>query len=137
MTDNRHLLHIGAPEGVAPAPVGGYSQVVAGSGRVVMVAGQVAFDPQGELVGKGDIIAQASQVFENLRGCLAAAGATFDDVVKLNVYVTDIGLLDAVRSIRSRYIKTDRPPASTAVQVVALAAPDFLVEIDAMAIVGK
>jgi enamine deaminase RidA (YjgF/YER057c/UK114 family) len=75
------LRHIAAPEGVAAGR--GYSQVVAGRGRLVVVSGQVAQDEHGELVGAGDADAQARQVFENLRRCLAGAGAGFGDVVKL------------------------------------------------------
>ena len=75
------LRHVAAPEG---APAGrGYSQVVTGRGRLVVVSGQVAQNVNGELVGPGDPAAQARQVFENLRRCLAEAGAGFDDVVGL------------------------------------------------------
>ena len=75
------LRHVAAPEGVAAGR--GYSQVVTGRGRLVVVSGQVAQDERGELVGAGDPAAQARQVFENLRRCLAQAGAGFDDVAAL------------------------------------------------------
>ena len=75
------LTRIPAPDGVFPAAQ--YSHVVMGTGRLVAVAGQVAVDEDGKPVGEGDPEAQARQVFENLRRCLAAAGASFDDVVKL------------------------------------------------------
>lgn len=74
------LQHVVAPDGVAAGR--GYSQVVTGRGRLVVVSGQIAQDERGELVGAGDPVAQARQVFENLRRCLAPAGARFDDVVK-------------------------------------------------------
>ncbi|GAA3882177.1 hypothetical protein GCM10023084_38900 [Streptomyces lacrimifluminis] len=75
------LTRIPAPDGVAPAAA--YTHVVMGSGRFVAISGQLALDEAGEVVGRSDPAAQARQVFENLHRCLAAAGATFDEVVKL------------------------------------------------------
>ncbi|MGW2366255.1 RidA family protein [Streptomyces sp. NPDC001667] len=125
MSRPTHLTHIPAPDGVAPAT--GYTHVV---------SGQVALDERGELVGAGDAGAQARQVFENLRRCLGAAGATFDDVVKLTYFVTDVAHLPAVRVARDEFIDTGRPPASSAVQVAALFRPELLLEVEAFAIVG-
>ncbi|GHH82330.1 enamine deaminase RidA [Streptomyces sulfonofaciens] len=129
------LTHIPAPDGVAPGK--GYTHVVSGSGRLVAVSGQVALDGDGEVVGEGDAVAQARQVFENLRRCLAAAGATFDDVVKLTYFVTDVGHLPAVRAVRDAYLDPDRLPASTAVQVAALFRPELLMEVEAFAVVPE
>jgi enamine deaminase RidA (YjgF/YER057c/UK114 family) len=130
-----HLRHIVTPEGVAPAFGRGYSHVVVASGQLVAVAGQVAVDESGALVGPGDSGLQAEQAFENVRRCLAAAGATFDDVVKLTYYVTDIRWLVDIRAVRDRLFPGEEKPASTAVQVVALAIPELLLEIDALAVV--
>jgi enamine deaminase RidA (YjgF/YER057c/UK114 family) len=127
------LRHVAAPEGVAAGR--GYSQVVTGRGRLVVVSGQVAQNDRGELVGPGDPAAQARQVFENLRRCLAAAGAGFDDVVKLTLFVLDVADLPAVREARDAVIDTARPPASTAVQVSALVYPGYLLEVEAWALV--
>jgi enamine deaminase RidA (YjgF/YER057c/UK114 family) len=113
----------------------GYSQVVTGRGRLVVVSGQIAQDEQGQLVGRGDPAAQARQVFENLGRCLAEAGAGFDDVVKLTFFVLDVAYLPAARAARDALIDTARPPASTAVQVAALFDPDYLIEVEAMALV--
>ena len=127
------LRHVAAPEG---APAGrGYSQVVTGRGRLVVVSGQVAQNVNGELVGPGDPAAQARQVFENLGRCLAEAGAGFDDVVKLTLFVLDVADLPAVREARDAVIDTARPPASSAVQVSALFAPGYLLEVEAWALV--
>jgi len=126
------LQHFRVPDGLAPGP--GYSHAVTGRGRWVATAGQVALDAEGKLVGPGDPEAQIRQVFANLSRALAAAGASFADVVKLNYYVTDIAMLSAVRAIRNEYVDTARPPASTAVQVSALAMPEFLIEIEAWAV---
>jgi len=121
------------PDGVAPG--NGYSHVVTGPGQWVAIAGQVALDADGNFVGVGDPAAQARQVFANLDACLKAAGATFADVVKLNFYVTDIAYLPAIRAARDEYVDTTNPPASTAVQVVALFKPEAMLEIEAYAVV--
>jgi enamine deaminase RidA (YjgF/YER057c/UK114 family) len=122
-----------APPGVAPA--NGYTHVVIGSGRLISISGQVAFDESGQLVGRDDPEAQAQQVFENLRRCLAAAGATFEDVVKLTYFVTDIASLNAVRRVRDTFVDTSRPPASSAVQVAGLILPELLLEVEALALI--
>ena len=127
------LRHVVAPE---DAPAGrGYSQVVTGRGRLVVVSGQVAQNVKGELVGPGDPAAQARQVFENLGRCLAEVGAGFDDVVKLTLFVLDVADLPAVREARDAVIDIGRPPASSAVQVSALFAPGYLLEVEAWALV--
>ena len=126
------LSHL-TPVGVAPG--NGYSHVVTGSGRWIAIAGQIALDADGEIVGAGDAGAQARQVFTNLKLCLDAAGATFADVVKLNFFVTDTAALPAIRAARDAYIDTDNPPASTAVQVVALFRPELILEVEAYAVV--
>src|SRR5690242_17566119 len=105
----------------APA---GYTHLVevSGAAKTIYVAGQVALDASGALVGAGDMKAQVEQVFRNLEAALAAAGATFADVVKMNTYVTDMTELAALREVRSRYLGSALP-ASTLVQVPALARP--------------
>jgi len=122
-----------APVGMAPGT--GYSHTVVAEGsRVVAISGQVAMDEHGELVGSGDPAAQATQVFENLRLALAAAGATFADVIKFGVFVTDIAILPAVREARDRHVDVARPPASTAVEVSALFRTGYMIEVEALAI---
>ncbi|MDG9723396.1 MULTISPECIES: RidA family protein [unclassified Streptomyces] len=128
------LTRIPAPDGVAPAAQ--YTHVVLGTGRFVAVSGQLALDEDGELVGEDDPAAQARQVFENLRRCLAAAGATFDDVVKLTFFVTDMAHMSAIRAARAEHIPDDRLPAASAVRVAGLVRPEFLMEIEAFAVVA-
>ncbi|WP_031042117.1 RidA family protein [Streptomyces sp. NRRL F-5650] len=128
------LTRIPAPEGVAPAAQ--YTHVVLGTGRFVAVSGQLALDEDGKVVGEGDPAAQARQVFENLRRCLASAGAAFDDVVKLTFFVTDMAHMAAIRAARAEHIPDDRLPAASAVQVGALVRPEFLMEIEAFAVVA-
>ena len=122
------------PEGL-PAPVGPYSNVVTtGPGRLVFVAGQIAFDANGELVGAGDIAAQTRQVMENIRLALEAAGATFADVVRVVNYITDVSLFGEMAAVRKEYL-VEPYPASTLVEVSALLFPDVLIEIEAIAVV--
>src|SRR4051812_18337072 len=95
------------PEGVAAA--NGYTHVVTtGPGKLIYLSGQVALNPKGELVGKDDLPAQTEQVFQNMKAALAAAGATFSDVIKINWYVKDLKpeALPAVRRIRDKYVNT-------------------------------
>lgn len=115
----------------------GYSHVVTGAGQLVAVSGHVTTGEDGQLVGPGDPSAQARQVFENLRRCLAAAGLSFAEVIKLTYYLTDMAYLPAVRTVRDEFIDTAHPPASTAVQVVALARPEYLLEVEAFALAGS
>jgi enamine deaminase RidA (YjgF/YER057c/UK114 family) len=133
-TERRTIERLPAPEGVAPSPA--YTHVVTGTGRLVVLSGQVAQDADGVLVGVGDPEAQARQVFENLWRCLDSAGATFDDVVKLTWFVTDMALMPVFRKVRAAYIADDRLPASTAMQVVALFRPELVLEVEALAIVA-
>src|SRR5437899_2052947 len=114
----------------------GYTHVVEVSGgKTVYVSGQIALDKDGKVVGEGDMNAQAEQVFKNLQAALAAAGATFKDVVKMNTYTTDMAQVQAIRDVRARYFG-DVTPASTLVQVVHLARPEFLLEIEVVAVVA-
>jgi reactive intermediate/imine deaminase len=108
--------------------------VAARGGRTVYIAGQVALDAQGRVVGAGDLAAQTRQVFANLDIALKAAGATFANVVKTNYYLRDAAQIAVVRDIRSKYF-TQELPASTLVEVSRLANPDFLIEIEVIAVV--
>lgn len=113
----------------------GYTHVVkAGRGKTLYIAGQVASDHLGNLVGPGDMRAQAQQVFENLKAALEAGGASFSDVVKLNYYVVDASQLPAVREVRDRFVNTAHPPASTAVEVKRLFREGYLIEVEAVAV---
>jgi enamine deaminase RidA (YjgF/YER057c/UK114 family) len=120
-------------------PVKGYTHVVevpAGH-RLVFLSGQVPLDSTGALRGGSGFRAQAIQVFENLRAGLAAAGARFEDVVKLTFYVRDVRHLPALREVRDRYVNTAAPPASTLVEVTGLFREDVLLEVEAIAAVPE
>ena len=102
-------------------PAGIFSQgIKVPAGNLVFVSGQVARNAQGELVGKGDIVAQTQQVMENIKAVIEAAGATLDDIVKVTVYITNIEHFSQIHQVRAEYFKSDYP-ASTLVVVKALA----------------
>ena len=115
----------------------GYTHVVeVTAGRPVYIAGQVALDPTGALVGADDIRAQTRQVFDNLHAALEAVGAGFEQVVKLNLYLVDATQLPVIREIRDQYVNTRQPPASTAVEVRRLFREDALIEVEAVAVIA-
>ena len=111
-----------------------YSHVVK-TGSTVYIAGQVAQDESGAIVGRGDITTQVTQVFENLRKALASVGADFSHLVKIIVYVTDPRYREALTAVRAQYLQ-NALPASTLVVVAGLASPDYLVEIEGVAYLG-
>lgn len=116
----------------------GYSQIVTvQGGKTIFVAGQVATDAKGEVVGKGDLAVQAKQAYGNLKTALEAAGAKPADVVKMNTYIVNLKPQDlfAVRDARAGIYPQENPPASTLVGVTALAREDILIEVEAVAIV--
>lgn len=127
------------PDTVAKSP--GYSQAITVSGgKLVFISGQVAFNVKGELVGAGDLKAQTTQAFENMKAVLAASGATFGDVVKLSYFVKnyDPAKIAVIRSVRDSYLpKGPPPPASTLVGVQSLFREDVLIEIEAIAVVPE
>lgn len=119
-----------------PAPVGPYSNVVtSGPGKLVFCAGQVALNADGEIVGEGDVVAQTRQVMENLKAALEAAGADFEDVVKIVNYMTDVSEFPKMAGVRREYLR-EPYPTSTLVEVQALMYPELLVEIEAIAVVA-
>jgi len=136
MEETKNAVHFIKSEALPPSP--GYSQAVEISrGRIIYIAGQVSLDRAGKLVGERDMRAQAEQAFQNLKAALEASGAKFENVVKLNYYFTDISQIPVVREVRDRFINTLNPPASTAVEVKRLVRPEWLIEIEAVAIVPE
>lgn len=118
------------PGGVAP-PAGHYSHGIIASGRMLFVAGQVALDELGNLVGRGDAAAQARQVLTNLQRVIESAGGRMADVARSTVYLTSLDDRNAVASVRKEFFPHP-PPVNTLLVVSSLADPDFLVEIDAI-----
>ena len=117
----------------------GYSQIAEiTSGRLVLIAGQVPHDVNDKMVGEGNFEAQVEQVFKNLGLALKAAGGDWKNLVKINNYchisVTQ-EIRNGYRTIRDRYINTAAPPVSTFIYVPRLAQPNWLFEMDAMAVI--
>jgi reactive intermediate/imine deaminase len=120
------------PEGVI-TPFGAFSQAAwAPEGRLLFISGQVANAADGQLIGAGDVRAQARQVLTNISTILASVGGTLEDVVTVNVFLVSVQDLPAVHEVRREFFKPPYP-ASTLIQVAALARPELLVEINAVA----
>ena len=122
---------VNPPEVSSPT---GYSHVAeVRGGRLVYISGQIAFDAQGKLLGKGDLEAQADQVFRNLGAALASVGCTARNVVKFTVFMRDVKDVAAYRRARDRFVGEGPRPASTLVEVSKLVSEDLLIEIEAVA----
>ena len=117
-----------------------YSHAVSieGPAKLVYVAGQVSVDRDGKVVGAGDMRAQAEQVFKNLSAILRAAGATWDDVIKMTGFMVGLNSANvaAYREGRAPYFKVKRPPASTLVGVTSLVQPEWLLEVELVAAIA-
>jgi len=126
------------PDGLSKNPA--FSQVVTthGGGKTIYIGGQDAVNAQGEIVGKGDIAEQTEQVMKNLQTALAACGATFDHLVKLTIHIVQGQDLYRGFQASQKYLRgLKNPPAITGFFVSALARPDFLVEVDAIAFIPE
>ena len=118
-------------------PNGHFAQATAAvpAGRLVFVSGMTARNAEGGVTGVGDVAAQTHQVCQNLKAAVEAAGGTLDDVVRVDVYVLDVADFDAIHAVRRQYF-TGPPPASTMVEVSAFVRPEYLIEINAIAVVS-
>ena len=119
------------PPGLA-TPNGYTHVVVSADRRTAYVAGQVALDSAGLVVGAGDFKAQAEQVFTNLRRALASVDASFGDVVKTTTFITDLKNMATLREVRARHFDASHAPANSLIPVAALARPELLLEIEAV-----
>jgi 2-iminobutanoate/2-iminopropanoate deaminase len=113
-------------------PTDGYSHV-AKAGNTLYIAGQVAKDLQGNLVGKGDFENQVRQVFTNLKNILVESGGTLNNIVKLTTFLTHFNYRETYRNVRKEFLKNPFPP-STLLIVESLASPDYMIEIEAIAV---
>lgn len=116
-----------------------HAVTVQGDAKFIHVSGQVSYDRAGVVFGKGDLRAQCEQVFKNLTHALRAAGAGWDDVVKMNGYMVGMHheAVDTYRGVRARYLKADRLPASTLIGIERLVEPDLLLEVEVVAAVPE
>jgi enamine deaminase RidA (YjgF/YER057c/UK114 family) len=123
------------PEGMHSNPAFAQAVIVEGAARTIYVGGQNAVSPDGQIVGVGDLAAQTEQVFTNLETVLAAAGATLHDIVKWTIFIVQgQDLIPGFAVFQRRWGDNPRPPAISSVFVAGLAHPDFLVEIEAIAV---
>lgn len=124
------------PEGMHANPAYSQAVTVSGNARTIYIGGQNAVNAQGEIVGAGDIAAQTEQIFANLETVLAAAGATLHDVIKWTVYIVQgTDFMPGFAVFQQKWGTSAPPPIVTAAIVAGLAHPDFLVEIEAVAVV--
>jgi reactive intermediate/imine deaminase len=116
-------------------PMGHFSQAISveAKGKLVFISGMTARRPDGSIAGIGDVEAQTRQVCENIKSAVEAAGGTMDDVVRVDVYVRNIEHFDKIHKVRREYFKTP-PPASTMVEVTKMVSPEYLIEINAIAV---
>lgn len=127
-----------SPDGLSKNPA--FSQIVTtqGNGKTIYVGGQNAVNAKGEIVGKGDIAEQTEQVMKNLQTALSACGATFDNLVKLTIHIVQGQDLYRGFQVSQKYLgNLKNPPVVTGFFVAALARPDFLVEVDAIAFISE
>jgi 2-iminobutanoate/2-iminopropanoate deaminase len=120
----------------APAPVGPYNQAIAAQGEMLFVAGQIPLDPHtGEIVGSGDITQQTTQVMKNIEAILQQAGATWENVVKTSVFLSDLTNFVPMNQVYAQYFNEETAPARACVEVSRLP-KDVLVEIECIAVIN-
>ena len=119
-------------------PNGHFSQAttIEARGRLVFISGMTARRPDGSIAGIGDISEQTRQVCENIKAAVEAAGGTLDDIVRVDVYVRNMEHFDAIHAVRRQYFKPPLP-ASTMVEITKMTSPDYLIEINAIAVIPK
>src|SRR3954454_11722701 len=117
-------------------PNGHFSQatVTEARGRIVFISGMTSRRADGTIAGIGDIEAQTRQVCENIKAAVEAAGGTMDDICRVDVYVRNMEHFDRIHKVRREYFKNP-PPASTMVEVSKFTSPDYLIEINAIAVI--
>ena len=126
------------PDGLPKNPAFSQAVMTQGRGKTIYVGGQDAVNAQGETVGRGDLGEQTEQVMKNLQTALAACGATFDNLVRLSIYIVQGQDLSRGFQASQKYLGgLKHPPAVTSAFVAALAHPDFLVEVDAIAFIPE
>lgn len=135
--DHMHsIIELRTPKTLPPTAGYSHTALVAANAKTIYISGQVPMDVNGNLVGENNFKLQAEKVFENIGLALADAGANFDHLVKIGMYVTDMENLSILREVRDRFIHADRPPTSTLVQVTAFFNPVILFEMDAIAVIS-
>jgi reactive intermediate/imine deaminase len=118
-------------------PMGHFSQAIAieAKGKLVFISGMTARCPDGTIAGIGDVEAQTRQVCENLKSAVEAAGGTMEDICRVDVFVRNIEHFDKIHKVRREYFKAPAP-ASTMVEVTKMVSPEYLIEINAIAVIA-
>ena len=128
----REIRPASVPQPVAEYPMG----VEVSGGRTVYVAGQIALDADGNLIGEGDFRAQARQVLGNVQAIIEDAGGSISDIVKMTTFLTDMAHYDEFKAVRAEFLKPPYP-AATLVEVSSLVRPEWLLEVEAIAVIGE
>ena len=117
-------------------PSGHFSQAIAveAKGKLLFISGMTSRRADGTIAGIGDVEAQTRQVCENLKSAVEAAGGTMDDICRVDVYVRNMEHFEKIHKVRREYFKSP-PPASTMVEVTKMTSPDYLIEINAIAVI--
>jgi len=124
---------ISSPKLRQPSGVFSHATAVEAKGRLVFISGMTARRPDGSIAGIGDISEQTRQVCENIKAAVEAAGGSMDDICRVDVYVRNMEHFDAIHKVRGQYFKPPLP-ASTMVEVTKMTSPDYLIEINAIAV---
>jgi reactive intermediate/imine deaminase len=115
-------------------PTAGYSHIAKVKAKeTIYISGQISMNEKGEIIGQGDLAAQTTQIFENIKAALTELELDFNDVIKLSFYLTDITQMAKVREVRDKYINLNEPPTSSAMEVSRFVHEDLLIEIEAIA----
>jgi 2-iminobutanoate/2-iminopropanoate deaminase len=123
---------VASPKGYSHAAI-----IDLGNYKMIIMSGQVAFDKQGNLIGKDDVKKQTEQVFLNIKSIVEELGGSMNNIIKLSYFLTDVTKIQTIRSVRDEFINIKSPPASTLLEVSKLFRDDLLIEIEATAIIAK
>ncbi|MBO9199552.1 MULTISPECIES: RidA family protein [Niastella] len=122
---------------ISPAGYSKYVEVDLGVSKMIILSGQVAFDADGNTVGKDNFEQQAEHIFSGIKQIVEKAGGNMNNVVKLTNYLTDVSNLPVFKKVRDKYINLATPPASTTLEVSRFVKDELLLEVEAIAIINK
>lgn len=118
----------------------GYShaaEIDLGKSKMLIISGQVALDVEGKVVGENNFEQQTEQIFKNIKAVIEYSGGTMNDLIKITIYLRDVSNIVKFREVRNKYINLNNPPASTLVEITDLARDEFLLEVEATAVIPK
>jgi len=125
------------PDGLMKSPAFSQAVITEGSGKTIYIGGQNAVNEKGETIGKGDIAAQTEKIMQNIELLLKACGGSFTDIIKMTIFITQGQDVRKAFEASQKYMpKTDSPPIVTALFVAGMGNPDYLLEIEAIAVIN-